>query len=135
MEIDTVFQKLSHVLSKRVSVDSKLLHSLFIEREKQSCTVIKPGLAIPHVIIPGNNQFDIVLVRSKKGIVFPGKDEPVKTMFVLVGTIDGRNFHLRALMSIAQIVQEPDFEKKWKKARNIDELKDVILLSNRKRDV
>ncbi|RKY79442.1 hypothetical protein DRQ07_06395, partial [candidate division KSB1 bacterium] len=80
MEIDTVFQKLSHVLSKRVSVDSKLLHSLFIVREKQSCTVIKPGLAIPHVIIPGNNQFDIVLVRSKKGIVFPGKDEPVKTM-------------------------------------------------------
>jgi len=135
MEIDTVFRKLSHVLSRRVAVDSELLHSLFIEREKQSCTVIKPGLAIPHVIIPGDNQFDIVLVRSKKGILFPSKDEPVKTMFVLVGTIDGRNFHLRALMSIAQIVQEPDFTRKWMSARNLNELRDVILLSKRKRDV
>jgi len=135
MEINTVFQRLSHVLSKRVSVDPELLHSLFIDREKQSCTVIKPGLAIPHVIIPGQNQFDVVLVRAKKGIRFPSKDEPVKTMFVLVGTIDGRNFHLRALMSIAQIVQEPGFEKRWMNARSSDELKDVILLSNRKRDV
>ena len=110
------------------------MYSLFIEREKQSCTVVKPGLAIPHVIIPGDNQFDIVLVRSKEGILFPSKDEPVKTMFVLVGTIDGRNFHLRALMSIAQIVQEHGFKKRWMEARSSDELKDVILLSKRKRD-
>ncbi|MCD6116761.1 amino acid permease [bacterium] len=132
--IDEVFKKLSEILAPRVSVDKDILYSLFIEREKQSCTVIKPGLAIPHVIIPGQNQFDIVLVRSKKGIIFPGKDEPVKTMFILVGTIDGRNFHLRALMSIAQIVQEPGFEKRWMDARSSDELKDVILLSKRKRD-
>ncbi len=135
MPIEIVFKKLSDVLGKRLRLDANMLYSLFMEREKQSCTVVRPGLAIPHVIIPGKNQFDIVLVRSKKGIIFPQRDEPVKTMFVLVGTIDGRNFHLRSLMSIAQIVQEPDFEKKWMNARNINELKDVILLSNRKREV
>ena len=53
---------------------------------------------------------------------------------VLVGSLDERNYHLRALMAIAQIAQETDFEKKWLEARNIEELRDVILLSSRKRD-
>ncbi len=39
-----------------------ILFNLFIEREKESSTVIKPGLAIPHVIIPGEKMFDIVLI-------------------------------------------------------------------------
>jgi len=133
-DIDTVLHRLSDILAARCGLDIDRLYSLFVEREKQSCTVIKPGLAIPHVIIPGKDKFDIVLVRADKGIIFPLQEEPVRTMFVLVGTVDGRNFHLRSLMSIAQIVQEPGFIKKWMGARTADELKDVILLSGRKRD-
>ena len=55
-------------------------------------------------------------------------------MFVLIGSMDERNYHLRALMAIAMIVQETGFEKKWMAARNPDELRDVILLSNRRRE-
>lgn len=55
-------------------------------------------------------------------------------MFVLIGSMDERNYHLRALMAIAQIAQEKDFEKNWMAARNIEELRDVILLSSRKRE-
>ena len=41
---------------------------------------------------------------------------------------------LRALMTIAHLVQEPDFEQRWAKARNAEELRDVVLLSSRKRE-
>ena len=68
------------------------------------------------------------------GIVFPGIDEPVKTMFILIGSRDERNYHLRALMAIAQIAQEKDFENKWLNARDIETLRNLILLSKRKRD-
>jgi len=132
--INDVFRTLSEILSERLDLDRELLFSLFQEREKQSCTVIKPGLAIPHIIISGKNKFDILLVRSREGIFFSCAEEKVQTMFVLVGTVDHRNYHLRALMSIAQIVQEPDFNRKWMKARDTRELKDVILLSQRKRE-
>jgi hypothetical protein len=37
-------------------------------------------------------------------------------------------------MAIANLVQEKDFEKRWMSARNTEELRDVILLSNRIRE-
>jgi mannitol/fructose-specific phosphotransferase system IIA component (Ntr-type) len=110
------------------------LLKLFLERENQSSTVIRPGLAIPHVIIPGEQLFQIVLVRCCQGIVFPLADQPVHTMFVLIGSLDERNYHLRALMAIAQVAQEPNFEKRWLGARDCEALRDVVLLSGRKRD-
>jgi APA family basic amino acid/polyamine antiporter len=132
--IDDVFHRITDVLSKRLALDKEMLFQDFMEREKQSCTVIHPGLAIPHVIVPGEKKFDVLLVRCKSGLQFSCAPDRVYTMFVLVGSIDERNYHLRALMAIATIVHDPNFEKKWLDARNAEELKDVILLSSRKRD-
>ena len=132
--IEEVIDRISKILSKKFKLDKQELHNRFLEREKQSGTVIKPGLAIPHIIVPGEKLFDIILVRCLEGLYFTKSPDPVHTMFVLVGSMDERNYHLRALMAIASIVQESDFEKKWMQARNLDELRDVILLSNRKRE-
>ena len=129
-----VFKQISDILSKRLDIDREHILKLFTTREGLSNTVIQPGLAIPHVIVGGKHKFDILLVRCKDGIIFPGVPEGVKTMFVLAGSMDERNYHLRALMAIAQIAQQSDFEKNWFAARNIEELRDVILLSNRTRE-
>ena len=131
---DEAFKKISDELSKRLDIPSDDILHLFKTREELSNTVVHPGLAIPHIIIDGNHKFDVLLVRCKDGIIFPDTAEPVKSMFVLIGSMDERNYHLRALMAIAQIAQEEDFEKNWFAARNIEELRDVILLSSRKRD-
>lgn len=74
-------------------------------------------------------------VRAREGIRFAASDTPVHTMFVLIGSLDERSYHLRALMAIANLVQEAEFEKRWMSARTEEELRDVILLSERKRDV
>jgi len=131
---DDAFSIISERISTRLNVDREELFKLFKMREDLSSTVIQPGLAIPHIIVNGNHKFDILPVRCKQGIIFPGADEPVKTMFVLIGSMDERNYHLRALMAIAQIAQEEGFEKKWFAARNIEEIRDVLLLSSRTRD-
>lgn len=130
---DTVFRQVAEILSNHIQLDPEKLYALFMEREQQSYTIVRPGLAIPHIIVSGENQFDIMLVRCKKGIQFSTSDKPVTTLFVLLGSMDQRQYHLRALMSIAHIVQESDFEKRWMAARNPDELRDVLLLSKRKR--
>jgi APA family basic amino acid/polyamine antiporter len=134
LSMEEVFHQIAGILEKRLDVDYNLLFQGFMEREKQSGTVIHPGLAIPHVIVPGNKKFDVLLVRCKSGLKFSSSPDLVRTMFVLVGSIDERNYHLRALMAIAQIAQEADFEKKWIDARDVDQLRDIVLLSNRKRD-
>jgi APA family basic amino acid/polyamine antiporter len=132
--MEAVFHQIAEILAERLDVDHELLFRGFMEREKQSGTVIHPGLAIPHVIIPGTKKFDILLVRYKEGLQFSSSPDLVHTMFVLVGSIDERNYHLRALMAIAQIAQETHFEKKWLEASNTDALRDVVLLSSRKRE-
>jgi mannitol/fructose-specific phosphotransferase system IIA component (Ntr-type) len=96
--------------------------------------VLETGLAIPHVVIEGEKKFEILPVRAVDGINFPHAAEPVKTVFFLAGTKDERNYHLRALMAIAQIVQEKDFYDRWFAARDIDALRNLLLLSKRKRD-
>jgi len=130
---EDIFKIVANVLSRRLQIDEKTLFSLFMKREKQSSTVVAPGLAIPHIVVKGAGKFDILIVRCRKGIVFPDIPQPVHTLFVLVGSSDERNFHLRALAAIAQIAQDKDFDKHWLKARNIEELRHIILLAERKR--
>ncbi|MCP5461939.1 MAG: PTS sugar transporter subunit IIA [bacterium] len=110
-----------------------MIFNLLEDRERESSTVISQHLAIPHIIVDGEKVFDVILIRCSDGISFPNEPEPVKAVFVLAGTRDERNFHLRALAAIAQIVQNPRFEKKWLAAKSIEDLRDIILLGKRKR--
>lgn len=127
------FDKVSEIVSKRLKIDRDKICKLLWERERESSTVITPGLAIPHIIIPGEKIFDIVLVRCNKGIIFHGESPPVNIVFILIGTKDERNFHLKALAAIAQIAQDKKFYGKWLKAKTVEELRKIILLTERKR--
>ena len=129
-----LFHKVSQALSKKLNIDANKLYELFIQRERESATVIKPGLAIPHIVVEGQKVFEILLVRCREGAIFSELQEPVKTAFVLIGSSDERNYHLKTLMSIAHIVSEPEFENRWFAAKNIEQLRDIVHLSGRKRD-
>lgn len=126
-------KKLSDILSAPLSMPRDSLAEKFIQRENESATVLSPFLAIPHIIIPGENKFEIALIRARQGIHFPKSNEQVRAVFALAGSHDERNFHLRALANIAQIVQAEDFEKRWLNARGDEGIRDVILLGKRQR--
>jgi amino acid transporter/mannitol/fructose-specific phosphotransferase system IIA component (Ntr-type) len=129
-----LFIMASEALAPRLKVDSRKLYDLFLQRERESTTVIRPGLAIPHIILDGEGIFDLLLVRCEKGAVFDDLHEPVRIAFVLIGSPDERNYHLRALMIIAQLLNEPGFERRWFEAANPEQLRDIVLLSSRKRE-
>ncbi|MHC4906147.1 MAG: amino acid permease, partial [Planctomycetota bacterium] len=129
-----VFEQAAAVFSKEVDIDKQVLMDKLTAREAEGSTVLEPGLAIPHVVIEGENKFAILPVRAADGIDFPHAKDPVKTVFFLAGTKDERNYHLRALMAIAQIVQEKDFYQRWFAARDTAALRNLLLLSKRKRD-
>ncbi len=134
IDANDAFKQVTDIMAQRFDIDPSQLLDLFIQREEETSTVIEPGLAIPHVIVPGDNLFDIVLVRAKEGIVFPNNPEPVHVMFALAGSRDQRNYHLRALMAIAQIAQEKGFRTRWMGAREAEGIRNLILVSTRKRD-
>lgn len=133
IHFDDFIKVAAEKLSRRIGINTKTLIQLFIEREKQSCTALRPGLAIPHIIIRGEKKFEVLLVRAKQGIIFPDAPNPVHIVFALVGTQDMRNAHLRALMAIAQLTQRRDFDNKWLEAKKTENLRDIILLGKRQR--
>lgn len=133
MSMEEFFRLVAERLAGRLKVPAPVLLERLLARERESSTVLSPGLAIPHVIVEGEGMFEVLLARSRQGITFAKDAQPVRSVFVLVGTRDERNFHLRALSAIAQVVQEPGFEKKWMAARGEQALRDVVLLGERKR--
>ena len=133
-DYEQLFRHVAGILAKQLDENEYVLFEKFFAREAETGTVVQPGFAIPHVVVEGEHKFNIVLVRAKEGITFPKSPEPVRIMFFLAGSKDERNYHLRALMAIAQIAQEKDFEKRWLDARDIEGIRNLILLSTRKRD-
>lgn len=131
---DEMFEIIADYLAPRLDAEPEDLIAKFRRREAQSSTVIQPGLAVPHVMVDGHGLFDILMLRCREGVTFPGQDKPVRMVFVLVGSEDERNFHLRALMAVAHIVQEPEFERRWLQAGDLEHLRDLVLLSSRQRD-
>jgi len=128
-----LFHHAARRLAPRLKMEEERIYELLLKREMETSTQVKPGLAIPHIIVSGEKVFDLLLVRCREGAVFSDLNPPVHTAFVLAGSADERNYHLRALMSIAHIVENPDFERRWIAARGVEELKDVVLLTPRRR--
>ena len=133
LSVDDFFNLSADILSQKMNISSNKLVKLFSEREKESSTVITPGLAVPHIIVDGSHIFEMLIVRCRNGICFPESEKEVHAVFMLIGSKDERNFHLRALSAIAQIVQDVNFEKNWMSAKDEQVLKDILLLTKRKR--
>ncbi len=133
MTSEEFFDLVSSALAPRVGVSQPVLLEALRARERESSTVLAPGLAIPHVVIEGEGAFGVLLARSREGIALAEGKSPVHIAFVLVGTGDERGLHLWALSAIAQVVSGADFEERWMAATTEQALKDIVLLSDRRR--
>lgn len=131
--IQQLFDDAAKEIAERTNASRTQMKNLLIEREEESSTVLNEFTAVPHAIIPGENTFHLILARGRNGIKFPDGSTP-HAVFILAGTKDRRNLHLRCLAVIARIAQHHDFEDQWKTARSPDGLKDILLLSPRSRE-
>lgn len=127
------FRLASDKLSERTGADKETIYRLLMKREKQSSTEIEPGLAVPHIVLEGKGIFEVLLARAKEGVIFDKKQPPVKTAFILAGSRDERNFHLKTLSALCQIIQDKKFSENWMNAKSEAALRDLVLLGKRKR--
>ena len=133
LSAEEFFQLAARELAPRLELKPDLIAEKLIQREQEGSTLLGPTLAVPHIVVPGEGHFEMLMARAKKGIRFSQDAETVEAIFLLVGSRDERNFHLRALAAIAQTVQDEQFQKRWADAPGLQGLRDVVLLSNRGR--
>lgn len=134
MELEEFLRISAGRISEDIGHAADDIYQALLKRERDTSTVLSPFLAIPHILIEGTDTFEILVARCRKGILFSNEEKYIKAVFILIGTADQRNFHLKALSAIAQIVQSPKFEDSWLKAKGVDNLRDIILLGKRMRN-
>ncbi len=130
---DELSEKIAQALSLRLDIPMEKVLRKLVEREADSTTAISKDLAIPHIVLDEEIGFDIVVVRLKEGVSFTDEMDNIRIVFALAGGKGERNFHLQALMAIAQIVQSQDFVEKWESAEKEEDLRGLILLAERRR--
>ena len=135
MTADELFHEIAEELSEKLNLETDEMYEFLRERENASITAISPMVAIPHIIVDKPNCFKLFLLKSEKGIDFGDCYDEVKAIFVLAGSRDQRHRHLKTLAAIAQLVQHRKFETAWQNARTEQQLRDILLLGKRKRDV
>ena len=133
-DMKSMFQHIAIKMGKISNTESSIVYDKLIEREEQSSTALSPFFSVPHIISDGKDQFDMVIVRSKKGVFFSDSAPHVHALFFLFGSMDQRHFHLVTLSAIAQIIQNPTFETEWLQATGEEELRELILSCERKRE-
>jgi mannitol/fructose-specific phosphotransferase system IIA component (Ntr-type) len=131
---EELFHIVAANLSGRLGRSPEELYDLLLRREALSSTVIRPGLALPHLILDGLETFEVLLVRSKPGVVFSEGEESVHAIFVMTASPEERNFYLKALVAVAEIAQEADFDQKWLAAGRVEALREVVLAAERRRE-
>lgn len=131
-----LFAEAAKAAAPALGCSSDDLREKLVGRERTSGTVIAPGVAVPHVMLPGKQgKFLIVLAKCEEGVSFPDEEgcEAVRTAVFLFASEDRRNEHLRALAMVAQTILTPKFDARWSKARTPQQLRDIFLLARRSR--
>jgi amino acid transporter/mannitol/fructose-specific phosphotransferase system IIA component (Ntr-type) len=127
------FSYLAEKLDGSFGLKSELILESLVRREQTGSTVILSGIAVSDIIVKGHNFFEMVLVRAREGVTFGDESSPVYAFFLLITSEDERNFYLRTVTSIAQIIQEASFKRRWRNAKTPSSLRDLILLGPRQR--
>ncbi|HKK89810.1 MAG TPA: cation:proton antiporter [Desulfobacteraceae bacterium] len=130
MGAEAFFLAASHELSAELETPASSILSLLVQREREISTVLGPSLAVPHIIVQGENRFCLLLARCQKGIYFSESAPAVPAVVVLAGSRDQRALHLKALSAIARSALDPRFENQWRRARNHDALRQLLLQSS-----
>jgi mannitol/fructose-specific phosphotransferase system IIA component (Ntr-type) len=131
---DDLLHLVAEGLTGDLGIDPEEVCVRLRRREDLSSTVVRPGLAIPHVIMEGVPSLRVVLARSRQGVAFAGEETPVHVVFALAAPPGDRNLYLRALVAIAEIAQEGEFDRRWMAAGSPEALREVVLAAERRRD-
>ena len=133
MDAGGFFSRMAAELAPIAGLEAADIESMLREREQRGSTEVVPGVSVSDLIVRGEGKFEIVLARMRGGVVLEPGSPHVKAFFLLLVSEDERYFYLKTIAAIAQIIQHPAFEKRWRTAANEQNLKDILLLSERPR--
>jgi mannitol/fructose-specific phosphotransferase system IIA component (Ntr-type) len=135
-----IVEKAVAEFSKKFPHKSKVMIDGFMQGTRVGATPVSHGVALPHMRLPDIDHPEMVMVRTKKGVIveideeFIGEEEasvPVHAFFFLISPEENPGQHLRILAQLAGHVDDDKFMRHWLAAQNEQEIKEILLRDDR----
>ncbi|MEX0771110.1 MAG: amino acid permease [Balneolaceae bacterium] len=142
LDYEEMINKVSLEMAKRINLNEQQISDHLLEKSLEGAIPIGEGTALKHLRIPGNIDSEVALVRIKNGITI-GKDKfesvsdddpesrKLYALIYLVSSSKKSGQHLRILAHLAEMVDSVDFIKRWVRARDEAELREILLRDER----
>lgn len=80
-----------------------------LERERESPTIIAPGIAVPHARLDALKNIRVAVATSKEGIIYtPESEEKIKLIILILAPKATPGAYLQALSALAKICYDTD---------------------------
>jgi APA family basic amino acid/polyamine antiporter len=140
VEFESIARRVSTLLAERVPAGAEEILGGFLRGTRIGMTPVSHGAALPHIIMPGLENPEMVLVRAHHGLridipVAKGREQPVgppvQAAFFFISPEAKPRQHLRILAQIAERVDDDGFLPLWLQAGNEQLLKELLLRTER----
>ena len=132
--LEKVVMLASEQLEDRVPGSAEEIFAEFQRGTRTGATPVTHGVALPHFRKAGLTQAEMVIVRSREGVVVPPDEahgslehEIVHALFFLVSPEKDPTQHLRILAHIARRVDDAEFMGAWLEVATGQELRELML--------
>ncbi|HSM09067.1 MAG TPA: amino acid permease [Gemmatimonadota bacterium] len=122
---EDVTRRASDRLAELVGAPADELYEAFVEETRLDLTPISGGCALPHLRRSDVSEPHLLMLRSRVGV--PSADGPIHAFFFLVSPRSATGPHLQILAQIAAHANRSDFLERWRAARTLTELKEILL--------
>ncbi|HMB92478.1 MAG TPA: PTS sugar transporter subunit IIA [Rhodothermales bacterium] len=103
--------------------DVEAVRAAVLEREKVMSTGVGKGLGLPHAKTPAVRSTVAALAITDTPVDFGAIDnEPVRLIFLLVGTEAARSQHIKILSRISRLLNRDPFRQRLLKATSAEEV-------------
>ena len=125
-----LLENISKLLSKQFSnLDDNDIFNAIMAREQLGSTGLGNGIAVPHCRVPHCETIIGALITLENAIDFDAIDgKKVDLIFLLIVPEEKTDDHIKALGSLAELFNDPDFCSTIRQAQNSSDLYKLTLL-------
>lgn len=119
-----LLEDIAQIISSDVpALNANEIYTHLLNRERLGSTGIGDGVAIPHCRVSNCSSVIGALVTLKSAVDFESvDDQPVDILFALIAPEEGHDEHLKALASIAERLNNPEFRARIRACDSVEML-------------
>ncbi len=124
---DALARIVDRLVDQKLADDRDELLADVNKRERQGCTAIGRGMAIPHARSKTLKRIVVAMARLRGGIDFGAEDgEPVRLVFLLATPCDNAGEYLKVLARLCKLLKVNGLRKELLKATTTAEVLDLL---------